>query len=158
VKRTQILASLLASVSLIAAAIAITETLSCSPRGEALRGHPERIPLPREESNGFVPSISSRDLPNDCAIIATEAAARLMRAGVWVKILNIAYVDLETRSIVRHDLTVWQPPAAKQINVYDLSILKGTAELETESHDAKQISAALAKRNDVAIADAYFLK
>jgi hypothetical protein len=64
------------------------------------------------------------DLPNDCGIVATEAASRLSATGSWTRIVQIRLVrDGKTTG---HSIVVWQPPTARHIWAYDEFLLDGS--------------------------------
>jgi hypothetical protein len=89
-------------------------------------------------------SAFANDLPNDCAIIATEANARLKTSAVWSQVLTIKYFDSENLCIRRHAMTVWQVHKGGTILIYDAG---GTLDLQMHSQKANDIVQALNKLN-----------
>ena len=102
-----------------------------------------------------VPVGEPNRLPNDCAILATEANARLAEADVWTRIIFVFFIDPADGRKYGHALTVWQPAGAKQICVYDEH---GTVRLTTDSHDPAVIAAELATLTHWKVVDQYFLE
>lgn len=80
-------------------------------------------------------------LPNDCAIVASEAAGRLRRAGVYARVLQIIFFDHNTVS--RHAIVVWRIPGSDAIAAYDMYLMNGTEELKTTKFEAPSLAAAL---------------
>lgn len=95
------------------------------------------------------------DLPNDCLIVASEAASRLAATGAWTRIVLIRFYNPRTKLTFSHALAVWQPPTAKAICVYDWH---GTIELGTELHDYNNIAADFCKRANLRLIEAHFLQ
>lgn|GEM_PF-5282196 len=112
-----------------------------------------------DRADFFAGAVGKR-MRNDCAIVATEAAARLQRTGCWTRILTINYVDRsDPRQIQRcHAMTVWQPRAAAKIYIYDQALIDATAELNTESHDATTIGQIFAARWNLTFIGARFVQ
>ena len=86
----------------------------------------------------------SNELPNDCAITATEAYARLGTSAVWSQILFVRFIDIETFRVFGHTFAVWQIHKDGAILIYDES---GAIPLDTHSHEPNDIAAALNKLN-----------
>jgi hypothetical protein len=108
-----------------------------------------------QRSEVRIKSPSPRDLPNDCAIVATEAAARLAATGVWTQVIFLKYFEPQTKRIYGHALVVWQPPTAHIVCIYDAT---GTYDLATEKHDPAEIGKLWAVNEHVFLLDAHFLK
>ena len=75
-------------------------------------------------------------LPNDCAIIATEANARLSTSAAWTRVLFIKFFNTEKLTISAHVMTVWQIHKGGSVLVYDDD---GTICLVTHSQKAADI-------------------
>ncbi len=96
------------------------------------------IPIPVHSEN--VPSVQSVGLPNDCAIVATEAYHRVAPAAKWARLLH-----LDLSATEGHMVCVWQLTPHDPILLYDKFYLGSqTLELQTAQHDAKVIAAAFA--------------
>jgi hypothetical protein len=95
-------------------------------------------------AGAFSLSLAANPLGNDCAIVATEANARLATSAIWSQIIFIRFLDFKNLSIAGHALTVWQIHDGGVILIYDEN---GAVELETHSRVANDIAAALNKRN-----------
>jgi hypothetical protein len=93
---------------------------------------------------GFASLTEASDLPNDCAIVATEANARLATSAIWSQVLLVRFIDIKNVQINGHALVVWQIHKDGSILVYDES---GTVDLDTRSQNPNDIAAALNKRN-----------
>jgi len=98
---------------------------------------------------------SPQDLPNDCVIVATEAASRLAATGVWTRVLICRFFSPLTGKIFTHALVVWQPPTARFVCIYDWN---GTFELETTQHDCKSVADAFGKCAHLVILEAHYLR
>jgi hypothetical protein len=80
--------------------------------------------------NSSFPSV-----PNDCAIVATEAYHRVAPAASWARLLHIDYQD------GAHMICAWQLRANDPVLVYDIFFLSGaTLELPTARRDAEVIA------------------
>jgi hypothetical protein len=96
-------------------------------------------------------------LPNDCAILATRAYARL-HAAYWVKIFSFRLEIADpagngNKILLGHALVLWQAFPHSKIHAYDES---GSVELSTRSHDVKDILAEFQKIMLVPIVDGHF--
>lgn len=98
---------------------------------------------------------SVHNIPADCGIVASEAAARLASTGVWTRVLFCSFYEPQQHRLFHHILCVWQPATAKSICAYDDN---GTFDLDTEDHDCKSVALALARRIHVVMLEAYYLK
>ena len=94
---------------------------------------------------------------NDCAIVATEATARLLGAGVWTREFRIVFVDPKTGEKLGHAMTVWQPPTSKKIHIYDEAIIDGTWQLDTESTDIADVVRAFMLRSKLVVVSAHYV-
>lgn len=108
---------------------------------------PEPIRITEQQRSGA--------LPNDCAIVATEAAARLRNTGAWHRLLVFGYVNLVTGEIRGHALAVWQPIKDSRVFAYDST---GSFELETSSRELKDIAAQLGIVSGCMIVNAHFVE
>jgi len=96
------------------------------------------------------------DLPNDCAILATEANARLATSAAWSQVLFIQVFDFKKLRTFGHALAVWQIHKDGAIIVYDGT---GAADLKTHSHQANDIAVELNKLNPTQpIFEAHFIQ
>lgn len=103
--------------------------------------------------------IAPAQLPNDCALVATEAAARLVKTGVWVQVMHVTFLEGPSGP-AGHAICVWQLPTSNKIEMYDQYFVAphgASTELDTESHDATEIGKAIGKRFSVVIFEAHFL-
>ena len=120
-------------------------------------------PAERDLPTSDVPSLTSAAdvaaapeiLPNRCAIVATEAAARLAKTGAWTRILFIHFIEPGTGELLGHAVVVWQPPTSTQNCVYDEA---GTHDLNTSIREPGPIAAQLSKRLRKRIVAAKFLR
>jgi hypothetical protein len=103
-------------------------------------------------------SQSPAPLPNSCAIIATEASARLRHAGVWTRMIHVNYREQGSHANCGHMMTVWQPFPGSEILIYDDYFLRSTYELHTRRQNAAAIAHEFAKLKHVDVVTAYFLK
>ena len=88
-------------------------------------------------------SANPMDLPNDCAIVATEAHSRLRDSAVWDRIIFFKAIDLATLRGFGHAITVWQIEKGGPIYVYDAA---GTIQLKTHSRKLADIITELQDR------------
>lgn len=93
-----------------------------------------------------------KPLPNECAIVATEAVARLRKAGIDARILEIAY--LQHFDLSSHAMVVWRLPGSDRIAIYDDYFLGGTIVLGTNKFDAFHIATSLMVRKHLLIVNA----
>lgn len=84
------------------------------------------------------------DLPNDCAIVATEASARLGTSAAWSQVLLVKFIDVKTMRVSSHVMIAWQIHKDGAILIYDSD---GTLPLDTHSQSAFDIAAAINKVN-----------
>jgi hypothetical protein len=85
-------------------------------------------------------SANPYDLPNDCAIVATEAYARLNDSAAWCHILRFDIIFPD--HVSGHAVCVWQIELGGKVCVYDRN---GTMALETSSRDPRDIVSAMQK-------------
>lgn len=64
------------------------------------------------------------DLPNDCGIVATEAASRLAATGAWTRIVQIKLI--RDGRLTAHTIVVWRPPTTSHVWAYDDFLLEGS--------------------------------
>lgn len=105
-----------------------------------------------------------RDLDNDCGIIAAEAYSRLSDTGCWTRVIFFRAVvgpcsphvaKRPTLQIVAHAITAFQYNEGSNILLFDRG---GTCELQTKSHELKDIIPALEKfMGDIVVLEAHFL-
>ena len=104
------------------------------------------------------PAPSPRDLPNDCEIVASEAASRIAATGAWVRIMHLT---IRTREglVAGHAVTVYQPPTCRNLAFYDQYIISGggTVNLGIESRDAKVIAEAITRTTGPPVLEAHFI-
>lgn len=81
-------------------------------------------------------------LPNDCAIVATEAEARLLYTAAWSRVALLRFFWTGTWERAGHVVIVWQVTEGGEVMAYDAD---GTLALETRSQDINDIKAALNK-------------
>lgn len=68
--------------------------------------------------------VETRQLPNECAIIATEAYERLRVTGVWVRLVHMELlIDGVTSG---HMVVAWQPSPNSPMMFYDDNLFRGT--------------------------------
>ena len=130
--------------------------LSAANLFRLLHAQPSATPAPAPivELRGAPPS--PRDLPNDCAIVASEAASRLAATGAWTRVIFVEYGDPRLGRLCGHALVVWQPPATHTLCIYDAS---GTLDLETHARDdADAVGREWAKDEKVFFLAAHYLK
>jgi hypothetical protein len=84
----------------------------------------------------------ANDLPNDCALIATQAFSRVEENSAWSRVLMFAYLNLETGLTGGHAVMVWQINDKSAVLMYDRS---GTIELPTHSHELLDVIAEINK-------------
>lgn len=95
-------------------------------------------------------------LPNDCAIVATEAEARLLYTAAWSRVALLRFFWTGTWERGGHVVIVWQVTEGGEVMAYDEN---GTLALETRSQDINDIKAALNKADpSKLIYDARFLE
>jgi hypothetical protein len=86
------------------------------------------------------------DLPNDCGIVATEAASRLLATGVWTRIVALKFIC--DGQVLEHALVVWLPPTTSHVWAYDEFLLNGSLDtgviLKNEERDLPAVVAAIA--------------
>jgi len=103
---------------------------------------------------------SPYDLPGDCAIVAAEAASRLLATGAWVKVMHITFLAVDRRGvqIAGHAITAWQMPGGTHIFIYDEYILGGgSVELDTASHDCAEITRKFSRLTHTLIFESRFV-
>lgn len=103
----------------------------------------------------FIPGPSGRDLPNDCAIIASEAASRLAATGAWTRIIVIKFSNPRTKVAFSHALAVWQPPTSHVVCTYERF---GMLELRTTRHEPERIGKEWAHIEGVTLIEAHFVQ
>ena len=105
----------------------------------------------------LISSACKGDLPNDCAVIATEANARVEHNAAWSRVVFLHFVDLQAHELHGHAVTVWQIHEKSHVLLYDAS---GTIELQTSSRNLSDIVAALNKelrQGGVVVLEAHFI-
>jgi hypothetical protein len=75
-------------------------------------------------SSGWSNAPTPLDLPNDCGIVASEAASRLMATGAWTRIVQLKFS--EHGQLLVHAIVVWRPPTTSHVWAYDEYLLKGS--------------------------------
>lgn len=140
-------------------ALALILFFGCAASNVTL--HP--FPASPETELRFVPrGPSPRDLPDACAIVASEAASRLAATGAWTRIIHLGLkfggINASAARTGGHAVTVWVPPTCSHIFVYDEFLIGGAIELNTTSRDCKTICAALQRKlNGVTIIESHFV-
>lgn len=103
-----------------------------------------------------ISTIQSETLPGSCAIIATQAYAKVENA-YWRELVSYQFIDPENfPSVLGHMICIWQPFEDSTILAYNVRALN-TVELGTKSHDITQIKKALAARGLI-ILNAHFVE
>lgn len=96
-------------------------------------------------------------LDNDCAIVASEAAARLSATGAWTKILCIEY-DTILQKRFKHDVVVWLPSTATNLQAFDQFFFHGSVELGISRKDADVLGRFICQRQNVKFIGAHFVQ
>ena len=100
-----------------------------------------------------------RDLPNDCAIVASEAASRLAATGAWTRIMRITLITRDGH-VAGHAITVWIPPTATHVWFYDQYLLGGggSLDLDISERDTCAIAIAIQAKLHILIPEAHFIE
>jgi hypothetical protein len=96
-------------------------------------------------------------LDNDCALVATEAFAKISPYAVWSKMLKLSYINLHDKQSYGHVMFCFQPFKGAPIMLYDNN---GTIILTTRQHNAAVIAKELgeAVKDDLIITYAAFVE
>lgn len=86
--------------------------------------------------------VSKVGLPNECAIIASEAVVRLQAAGAHAEMLQIVIVDTGSidAPVTGHMLAVWQVVPDGVVFIYDDYYLRATLSTRLHKLDAATIA------------------
>lgn len=104
-----------------------------------------------------IASVKSETLPGSCAIVASQAYAKVEDC-YWRVLISMDFIDPDDYPfIIGHMICVWQPFEGSHLLAYNITAFE-TSELNTSSHKLSDIKKAISEKSKLVITDAHFLR